>query len=50
MIVYRKEGFYFIENAPQGVPEKKWAEDNALRNPGTIKIENDNKEIVWSLQ
>lgn len=49
MLFIRKEGFYPIEALPN-VDLKKQAEDSALRNPGTLRVEDMRGNILWSLQ
>jgi len=50
LIVIRKDCFYFMAGAPEGIPLKKWAEDNACLNPGTLKIETLSGEVLWQQQ
>jgi len=49
MIFIRKEGFYPIEALPD-VDLKKQAEDSAIRNLGTLRVEDINGNVLWSLQ
>lgn len=48
MIFFRSEGFYSVE-AVDGVPLCQQATDHAALNPGTLKIEDIEGNILWSL-
>ena len=49
LIFFRDEGFYPIEGMT-GVPLKKQAKDMAVINPGTLRVEDANGNILWSSQ
>lgn len=49
LIMIRRDGFYRIESAPD-VPLEKQALDNAMLNPGTIRVEDIDGNILWMMQ
>lgn len=49
MIFFRANGFYFVEPLPY-LDLKQQAQDHAIINPGTLRIEDTNGNILWSLQ
>lgn len=49
LVMLRKEGFYTID-AIEGVPLEKQAEDNAVLNPGTLRVEDWQGNVLWRQQ
>ena len=49
MVFFREEGFYPVDAMP-GAPLEKQAEDPALLNPGTLKVEDLEGNVLWRLQ
>ena len=49
MIFIRREGFYPIQGV-RGLDLRKQAEDHALLNPGTLRVEDVKGNVLWRLQ
>lgn len=49
LIFFREDMFYPIEAMP-GIPLCQQAEDNAVLNPGTTRVEDVDGNILWQLQ
>jgi len=49
LIFVRVEGVYAI-NSMAGRDLRQQAEDNALLNPGTLRVEDAHGNVLWSLQ
>ena len=49
LIFVRAEGFYSI-NSVAGRDLRQQAEDNALLNPGTLRVEDMHGNVLWRLQ
>ena len=49
MIIVRAEGWYPIMGV-KGVPLAKQAADNAACNPGTLRVEDMQGNVLWRLQ
>lgn len=49
LIFFRTEGWYPIQ-AVKGVDLREQAQDHAVRNPGTLKIEDKSGNSLWVLQ
>jgi hypothetical protein len=49
LIFFREDMFYPIEAMP-GIPLRQQAEDNAVLNPGTTRVEDVDGNILWQLQ
>lgn len=49
LIFFREDGFYPIQGM-KGIPLAKQAEDHAVLNPGTLRIEDFDGNVLWRLQ
>jgi len=49
LLFIRAEGFYPIE-AVKGIPLEKQAQDQAMINPGTLRVEDRRGKILWRQQ
>lgn len=46
MIFFRQGHFYLVQGVI-GVPMKKQAKDNAELNPGTVRVEDIDGNVLW---
>lgn len=49
LIFFRATGFYLVQGVLD-VPLKQQAEDHAVLNPGTLRIEDVHGNVLWCLQ